>query len=395
MISSEAPLLYTSAVSMRLPRPRRSPRGWRARSSRRSPRRMSWFPERTSRRLHRSFRGCDSGSGCPYRLNGSIGESTPGVLLAVSEHASSSLDRRQRVVFGELASDRHARETSATSSALDRDMTVSAAEMMKRSKPEVQLEGLEYGLRAVAAIDVTPEVPLAQGRVRVEVGKRCIAFLVHHVGETQRNDLQRRIPAHQLDGQQLSGARGVSCRLSGTGRSDCPLTRVGGSPGSPLASQGPSTGVPLLDRPPSVGRRVQCPHGRSPEFDLAGVRHMTVHDARRTCATVLVDLEVHPRVDMGIRRHTGASMTWQIYGNARADGDKRRASQAEGSPSTRRSILVFVAVLAVFCCCTRTQRRPHQFWKGHLTCTNVVGVTGFEPAASSSRTTSKDVANGR
>ena len=32
--------------------------------------------------------------------------------------------------------------------------------------------------------------------------------------------------------------------------------------------------------------------------DLAEVRRLTVHDARRTCATLLVDLDVHPRVIM-------------------------------------------------------------------------------------------------
>ena len=31
----------------------------------------------------------------------------------------------------------------------------------------------------------------------------------------------------------------------------------------------------------------------------AGVRRLTVHDARRTCATLLVDLDVHPRVISG------------------------------------------------------------------------------------------------
>jgi integrase len=48
----------------------------------------------------------------------------------------------------------------------------------------------------------------------------------------------------------------------------------------------------------------------------AGVRHMTVHDARRTCATLLVDLEVHPRVIMRILRHADVSMTMEIYENA-------------------------------------------------------------------------------
>jgi integrase len=43
---------------------------------------------------------------------------------------------------------------------------------------------------------------------------------------------------------------------------------------------------------------------------------MTVHDARRTCATLLVDLEVHPRSIMRILRHADVSMTLEIYSNA-------------------------------------------------------------------------------
>jgi len=48
----------------------------------------------------------------------------------------------------------------------------------------------------------------------------------------------------------------------------------------------------------------------------AGVRHMTVHDARRTCATLLVDLEVHPRIIMRILRHADVSVTMEIYAQA-------------------------------------------------------------------------------
>jgi len=59
---------------------------------------------------------------------------------------------------------------------------------------------------------------------------------------------------------------------------------------------------------------------------------MTVHDARRTCATLLVALEVHPRVIMRIRRHADVSMMLEFYANARADGDARSTAQAEGSP---------------------------------------------------------------
>lgn len=66
--------------------------------------------------------------------------------------------------------------------------------------------------------------------------------------------------------------------------------------------------------------------------DQAGVCHRTVHDARRTCATLLVGLDVYPRVIRWIRRHADESTTLEINAIARADGDARSAAQAEGSP---------------------------------------------------------------
>lgn len=45
----------------------------------------------------------------------------------------------------------------------------------------------------------------------------------------------------------------------------------------------------------------------------AGVRRITVHDARRTCASLLVDLEVHPRVVMQVLRHAQFAVTMEIY----------------------------------------------------------------------------------
>jgi integrase len=56
--------------------------------------------------------------------------------------------------------------------------------------------------------------------------------------------------------------------------------------------------------------------------DLAEVRRLTVHDARRTCATLLVDLDVHPRVIMRILRHADQGVTMKIY--AKASSDKTR-----------------------------------------------------------------------
>jgi Phage integrase family len=114
---------------------------------------------------------------------------------------------------------------------------------------------------------------------------------------------------------------------------------------------------------------------------------MTVHDARQTCATLLMDLEVHPRVIMRILRHADVSMTLEIYANACADGDKRSAPQAEGSPFDAQ-------VNSRLCCCTSrifaavlAANEALIDSRGSLSpAETLVGVTGFEPAASSSRT---------
>jgi integrase len=46
------------------------------------------------------------------------------------------------------------------------------------------------------------------------------------------------------------------------------------------------------------------------------LRKITVHDGRRSCGTLLVDLDVHPRVIMRILRHAQFSMTMEIYSQA-------------------------------------------------------------------------------
>ena len=44
-----------------------------------------------------------------------------------------------------------------------------------------------------------------------------------------------------------------------------------------------------------------------------GLRRITPHGARRTCASVLADLDVHPRVAMQILRHADFKVTMEIY----------------------------------------------------------------------------------
>jgi len=48
----------------------------------------------------------------------------------------------------------------------------------------------------------------------------------------------------------------------------------------------------------------------------SGVRPQRVHDARKTCATLLVDLDVHPRVIMRVLRHADLAVTMEIYAKA-------------------------------------------------------------------------------
>jgi integrase len=45
----------------------------------------------------------------------------------------------------------------------------------------------------------------------------------------------------------------------------------------------------------------------------ANVTRITVHDARRTCGSLLAALEVHPRVAMQILRHSKIALTMEIY----------------------------------------------------------------------------------
>jgi hypothetical protein len=91
---------------------------------------------------------------------------------------------------------------------------------------------------------------------------------------------------------------------------------------------------------------------------------MTVHDARRTCATLLVDLEVHPRVIMRILRHADVSMTLEIYANASSTATSE-ALRRLGSPSTGST-----GTVAVLRCGTSQTEGPAPDGVGPLTCGN-------------------------
>jgi integrase len=67
----------------------------------------------------------------------------------------------------------------------------------------------------------------------------------------------------------------------------------------------------------------------------AVVPRITVHDARRTCGSLLVDLDVHPRVVMQVLRHAQFSITMEIYAKvsskATRDALKRLGESLDGS----------------------------------------------------------------
>lgn len=63
----------------------------------------------------------------------------------------------------------------------------------------------------------------------------------------------------------------------------------------------------------------------------ADVRYIRVHDTRRTCASLLVALDVHPRVAMQILRHSRITVTMDVYSEVPSEDTKdalRRLGQS-------------------------------------------------------------------
>ena len=67
----------------------------------------------------------------------------------------------------------------------------------------------------------------------------------------------------------------------------------------------------------------------------AGVPIISVHSARRTCASLLVAMNVHPRVAMAILRHSQIAVTMDIYSQVSSEGT-RQALSSLGSRITER-----------------------------------------------------------
>jgi integrase len=61
----------------------------------------------------------------------------------------------------------------------------------------------------------------------------------------------------------------------------------------------------------------------------AGVPGITVHAARRTCASLLVAMDVHPRVAMQILRHSQIAVIMNVYSEVSTE-DTREALRRLG-----------------------------------------------------------------
>ncbi|WP_219912174.1 tyrosine-type recombinase/integrase [Nonomuraea fuscirosea] len=57
--------------------------------------------------------------------------------------------------------------------------------------------------------------------------------------------------------------------------------------------------------------------------DKAGVRKVHFHATRKTCASLLVALDVHPRVAMQILRHSQIAVTMNIYSEVSSEETRK------------------------------------------------------------------------
>lgn len=101
----------------------------------------------------------------------------------------------------------------------------------------------------------------------------------------------------------------------------------------------------------------------------AGVPVITVHDARRTCGTLLAALDVHPRVAMEILRQAEFSLTMEIYTQAsseqtlvapapRGESPQGRGLAGQGRRRPARGGMMRAA--AVLRCCTGMEKAYDQ-----------------------------------
>jgi integrase len=104
----------------------------------------------------------------------------------------------------------------------------------------------------------------------------------------------------------------------------------------------------------------------------AGVRYIRVHDTRRTCASLLVALNVHPRVAMQILRHSQIAVTMHVYSEVPSEATQdalRRLGQSLDWPTATAAPVA--------------ARRSLKAGRDSQPASDLVGDTGIEPVTSS------------
>lgn len=69
----------------------------------------------------------------------------------------------------------------------------------------------------------------------------------------------------------------------------------------------------------------------------AGVRPIPVHATRKTCASILVAMDVHPRVAMQILRHSQISVTMNVYSEVSSDATRKALKRLGKSLGSQRA----------------------------------------------------------
>jgi integrase len=104
----------------------------------------------------------------------------------------------------------------------------------------------------------------------------------------------------------------------------------------------------------------------------AGVRYIRVHDTRRTCASFLVALNMHPRAVMQILRYSQIAVTMQVYSEVPSEATQdalKWLGQSLDWPSATAA--------------PAAAQRSLKAGRGSQPASDLVGDTGIEPVTSS------------
>lgn len=123
--------------------------------------------------------------------------------------------------------------------------------------------------------------------------QRVRGELLHRQTKTEASDARLPLPVICVTALRMREKEQRQAQAAGDGRVGTGLvfTTLAGTPFEPR----------------NFNRRFETRCGK------AGVRKITVHDVRHTCATLFAALDVHPRVAMRILRHAQIDVTMNVY----------------------------------------------------------------------------------